>query len=127
MMNKLALGLVLCVAGPAVADVMIHDNNQKVVVDCTKDKVVHVHGNDAKITLTGTCEMVMIAGNNAKVSGSVGTVNVSGNDNKLDLDGTQSIKVSGNDNKILYKKSLDTKKPVGVANSGNNNKISSTK
>lgn len=125
-MKALALGLLL-VSTPALADVMIHDNDQKVIVDCAKDKQVHIHGNDAKVTLTGTCEMVMIAGNNAKVSGSATSVVVAGNSNKLDLDGTQSIKVSGNENLISYKKSLDPKKQVGVANSGNKNKISKSK
>lgn len=121
-MRKLALALCL-LSTPALADVMIHENDQKVIVDCAKDKAVHIHGNDAKVTLNGTCASVMIAGNNAKVTGSVTSVLVSGNNNKLDLDGTQSIKVSGNENLISYKQSLDPKKQVGVANSGNKNKI----
>lgn len=121
-MTKLALLLVL-VATPAFADVMLHDNKQKVTVDCAKDKQVHIHGNDAEVKLTGTCVVVMVAGNNAKVVGSATTIQVTGNKNMLDLDGAQSINVTGNDNSISYKKSLDAKKPVGVNNTGTKNKV----
>jgi hypothetical protein len=122
-MKTLALGLIL-LASPAFADVMLHDNKQKATVDCAKDKNVHIHGNDAQVKLTGTCELVMVAGNNAKISGSVKKVAVSGNSNTLDLDGVLAIDSTGNDNTITYKKSLDDKKPVGVSDTGNKNKIS---
>lgn len=119
---KLAIALVL-VASTASADVMLHDNKQKVTVDCAKDKQVHIHGNDAEVKLTGTCEVVMVAGNNAKVIGSATSVQVTGNKNTLDLDGALSINVTGNENTVSYKKSLDAKKPVGVNNTGTKNKV----
>ena len=121
-MKALILGLLLAPT-PAFADVMVHEDDQTQTVDCAKDKAIHIHANNAKLTLTGTCESVMIAGNNAQITGSVTNVLVSGNDNKLTLDATLSIKVSGNKNTITYKKSSDVKKKVGVLNSGNNNKI----
>jgi hypothetical protein len=125
-MKALALSL-LFVASPAVADVMIHDNGETKTIDCAKDKSIMIHGNKAKLTLTGTCDSVQVAGNEATITGSVKDVQVSGNDNKLTLDGVLSIKVSGNTNTITYKKSLDAKKKVAVANAGNGNKISAAK
>lgn len=121
-MRILALSLLL-VSTPALADKMLNDNKQKLTVDCAKDKAVHIHGNEAEVKLTGTCELVMVAGNNAKVVGSAKSVQVSGNSNTLDLDGALDINATGNDNSITYKKSLDAKKPVAVNNTGNKNKI----
>jgi hypothetical protein len=125
-MKTLTIAL-LFAAAPALADVHIHDNKKTLTVDCAKDKIVMIHGNDAVITLKGTCEGLVISGNKAKVTGSVTKVGVSGNKNTLELDATLDVNVSGNDNTVSYKKSTDDKKPVAVANSGKNNKIAHAK
>lgn len=113
-------------AATAHADVNLVDNNQKVNVDCAKDKTVNVAGNKATITLKGTCDVVNISGNKATVTGSAAMVNVSGNDNTLKLDATDHLMISGNKNAITYKKGATVKAPM-VMNSGTDNKISQTK
>jgi hypothetical protein len=113
-------------ATAARADVSIIDNNQKITVDCAKDRMVNIVGNKAAVTLKGTCEAVNISGNKASVKGSATVVNVSGNDNTLDLDAVDGVNVSGNDNTVSYKKPAKAKS-TRVTNSGNDNKISRTK
>jgi hypothetical protein len=110
-------------AATARADVNLVDNDQKVTVDCAKDKAVNIAGNKANVTLTGTCEMINISGNEATVKGSALHVQVSGNDNTIALDATDHIMVSGNKNTITYKKAAKAKK-TAVMNSGTDNKVS---
>lgn len=120
----LAATLSLAAAGAtAHADVNLVDNNQKVTVDCAKDKSVNIAGNKATVTLTGTCEMINISGNKATVKGSALHVQVSGNANELALDAADHIMVSGNENTITYKKAAKAKK-TAVMDSGTDNKIS---
>jgi hypothetical protein len=109
-------------ATPALADVSIVDNGQKLTVDCAKDKQVNIVGNKAEVTLTGTCEQVNISGNKASVKGSVRQANISGNENTLALDAVDQIFVSGNKNTVSYKKPAKEKK-TSTANTGSDNKI----
>lgn len=113
-------------ATAAYADVNIFDNKQTVTVDCAKDKAVNITGNNAVVTLKGTCDVVNISGNDAKVTGSVATANVSGNNNTLTLDAVDAVLTTGNKNTVSYKKSVKAKKTT-VANTGNENKISAVK
>jgi hypothetical protein len=113
-------------AATARADVNLFDNDQKITVDCAKDKEVNIAGNKATVTLTGTCEVVNISGNKATVKGSARNVNVSGNENTLVLDAVDLILVSGNKNTISYKKAVKEKK-TGSTNTGTDNKISQGK
>ena len=115
-------------AATAHAEVNIIDNDQKITVDCAKERGVNIVGNKAVVTLTGVCEEVNISGNKATVKGSVRQVNVSGNDNLLTLEGVDAILVSGNKNTITYKKALkDAAKKPSALNSGSDNKISQVK
>jgi hypothetical protein len=123
MKTILCIALLVSAASTAAADVSITDNDQKVTVDCAKDKVVNVVGNKAVITLTGTCEQVNISGNKATVKGSAARVQVSGNENKLALDAADAILVSGNKNIVSCKKGLRDA-PPRVMNSGTDNKVS---
>ena len=113
-------------ATAARADVNIIDNDQKVTVDCAKDKEVNIVGNKAVITLNGTCDRLNISGNKATVKGSVLSVQVSGNSNTVALDAVDELLVSGNKNTVSYKKGLKAKKP-SVLNSGTDNKVSQEK
>lgn len=113
-------------AAAAHADVNLVDNNQKVTVDCAKEKSVNISGNKATVTLTGTCDEVNISGNKATVKGSAKMVMISGNESTLTLDATDHLMISGNKNAITYKKGATTKAPM-VMNSGTDNKISQTK
>ncbi|HSK05645.1 MAG TPA: DUF3060 domain-containing protein [Kofleriaceae bacterium] len=124
-LHAAALALALT-ATAARADVSIIDNNQKITVDCAKDRMVNIVGNKATVTLKGTCEGVNISGNKASVTGSATLVNVSGNDNTVDLDAADGVNVSGNDNTVSYRKPVKAKS-TRVTNSGNGNKISRTK
>lgn len=124
-MKRIALLLSLA-ATPALADVTIMDNDQTATVDCTKHRTVNIVGNGAKVTLTGTCEKLMVAGNDANVTGSAKGAYVAGNDNTLALDAVDSIGTPGNNNTVTYKKTV-SKKKVAVSNPGNGNKISQAK
>jgi hypothetical protein len=124
-MKRVLLALV-CLGSVAHADVNVFDNDETHTVDCAKDKTVNITGNNATITLTGVCDLVQVSGNEAKVTGSVKGVRVSGNKNALTLDGVDSIMVSGNENVVSYKKPV-AKKKTGVMNSGNKNKIGKAK
>jgi hypothetical protein len=113
-------------ASTASADIMVADNNQKLAVDCAKDKLVTVSGNHATITLTGTCEGVIVSGNHATVKGSSVRVLVSGNNNTVEIDAADEIHVTGNKNTVSYKKGIKAKAPK-VSNPGNNNSVSAGK
>jgi len=121
-----AASILALAAATAHADVNLFDNNQKVTVDCAKDKTVNVTGNNATVTLTGTCDAVNISGNKASVKGSVQHAQVSGNDNSLELDAVDHVMVTGNKNSVTYKKAAKSKQ-TSVMNTGNDNKISQKK
>jgi hypothetical protein len=119
----------LVLSTPAFADISIDDNHQTVTVDCAKDSTVLVNGNEATVTLTGTCEMVSVTGNNAKITGgSTKKVTLPGNNNVVALEGVDVIGTAGNKNTVTYKSTVNTKlKKPKIANPGNKNKISKTK
>ena len=118
----------LLLAAPAYADVSIDDNKQTVTVDCAKDANVAIQGNEATVTLTGTCEKVVVAGNKATVTGSTKVIYVPGNDNVATLDAVDQIGTPGNKNKVTYKKTVDAKlKKPKIANPGNKNAIAKAK
>lgn len=121
-MRKLSL-IALLFASTAAADVSIVDNNQTVTVDCAKDPNVSIAGNNAKVTLTGTCKAVVLAGNKATVTGSATSVSVAGNENTATLDVVDTLSVTGNKNVVSYAKASDAKKKTRVSNLGNNNKV----
>lgn len=110
----------------ASADVTIMDNDQTITVDCAKDKQVSIIGNNASVTLTGTCTAVSITGNGATLSGSAKSVAIQGNDNTAKLASVDSIMVAGNDNTVTYKGPATAKK-TKVSAPGNNNSIKKQK
>ncbi len=128
-MTKLASIVVVlgALCGVAAADAMFADNKQTATVDCAKDPNVAITGNEATITLTGTCEALLVSGNKAKVTGSAKKTVVSGNDNTVDLDVVDNLLVSGNSNTVSYKKASDAKKKSKVSNTGNKNKVAPKK
>lgn len=112
----------------AVADVSIDDNDQTLTVDCAKDPNVSISGNQATVTLTGTCASVSISGNHATVSGSAKAVSLVGNHNTATLDAVDKLAVLGNHNTATYKKPVSPKlKKTKVRNVGNHNTIMRTK
>ena len=122
----LAAALVLAAAAPAAADITILDNQQKVTVNCAKDKGINILGNHAVVTLDGTCEKVTIAGNHASVTGSSAKVHIAGNHNTVSLDAVDELLVSGNRNTVSYKKGLK-EKTSKVSISGKYNKVNPEK
>ena len=121
-MRKLSC-LILLFASTAAADVSIVDNNQTVTVDCAKDPNVSIAGNAAKVTLNGTCKAVVLAGNQATVTGSAGSVSIAGNENKATLDSVDSLSITGNKNTVSYAKASDAKKKTRVSNLGKDNNV----
>ena len=127
---KLLVVAFIVSALPAVAsaDVSIIDNEQKITVNCAKDKTVNIIGDEATVTLTGTCTQINISGNAAKITGSVTAVQISGNKSKLTLDALDSIMVSGDNNTVTWKKTVtDKQKQPKVMNSGDGNSIGRAK
>jgi hypothetical protein len=106
----------------AAGDVSIVDNKKTVTVNCAKDKTVNIIGNHAKVTLTGTCALVSISGNDATVKGSAEKFYVAGNKNTIDADGADEIATPGNKNTVTWKKGVSKKEPV-VSNPGKDNKV----
>lgn len=125
-MKLVVAALFLALTSAASADVSIMDNNQVVDVDCAKDKEVSIIGNDATVTLTGTCTKVSIAGNGAKLTGAAKAVSIAGNQNTATLSGVDALMVAGNDNKVTYKGPVSAKK-TKVSAPGNNNSIKKQK
>ena len=119
---RILLALLL-LAVPAAADVMVADNNQKLTIDCAKDANIAVTGNDAVITLTGTCDKILVSGNKAKITGAVKSIYVTGNENQANVDAVVEINTSGNKNTVSYKAD---KKPK-VSNTGNKNVVGKRK
>ena len=112
----------------AAADVSLVDNHETVTVDCAEDPNVSIMGNDATVTLTGTCKNVSISGNHATVSGSATSVSISGNHNTANLDAVDSLLVAGNFNTATYKTTVDPKlKKTKTSNTGHENTITRTK
>ncbi len=112
----------------AAADVSILDNDQTVAVDCAKDPNVSIMGNQATVTLTGTCAKIVISGNHATVTGSATLVSIPGNHNTAMLDAVDTLSVPGNHNTATYKKTVSPKlKKTKVASPGNHNTITRTK
>lgn len=126
MRAALFAAVLVLAASPAIADVNVAGNHQKINVECGKHKIVNISGNHAVITLSGACDLISIAGNHATVRGSVDRVLIDGNNNKLALDAVDQIVVRGNKNIVSFKKGNKEKAPV-VTNFGNENNIGPNK
>jgi hypothetical protein len=125
---RLITTALLCLTSIASADVSLMDNDQKVTVDCAKDKNVNIIGNSATVTLTGTCTKVSVSGNKATVTGSATTVLISGNSNTANLTTVDTIMVTGNKNTVTYKGAVDAKlKKPKISNPGTGNTITAQK
>ncbi|HEY4175354.1 MAG TPA: DUF3060 domain-containing protein [Kofleriaceae bacterium] len=126
-MRKLLFVALVVSGSVAAADVSIVDNNQTVTVDCAKDPSVSIAGNGAKVTLTGTCKAVVLAGNKATVTGSATSVSIAGNENTGTFDSVDSLSITGNQNTVTYKKASDAKKKTKVSNLGTKNAVTQAK
>lgn len=126
-MRKILIAALVFTASTAAADVSIVDNNQTVTVDCAKDPSVSIAGNGAKVTLTGTCKAVVLAGNKATVTGSATSVSIAGNENTGNFDAVDSLSITGNQNNVTYKKATDAKKKTKVSNLGSKNNVAAAK
>jgi hypothetical protein len=112
----------------ASADVSLIDNDQTIAVDCAKDKNVSIIGNNATVTLTGTCARVSVSGNSATVTGAATTVQISGNRNTATLTAVDAIVVTGNKKTVTYKGTADAKlKKPKISNPGTANTITPQK
>lgn len=126
MTKRLLTAAFLSMTSIAAADVSVVDNKQTVTVDCAKDKQVNILGNQATITLTGTCTKVSVAGNNANVTGSANTVWIAGNNNTVTLTGVDALTIAGNSNTVTYKNAIIAK-TTKVSNPGNKNTVTRQK
>jgi hypothetical protein len=124
-MKKLAM-LVLLVSSPALADVSYVDNGKRGTHDCAKNPDFSITGNEVTLALNGTCNKVLVAGNKAKITGIAKRVLVSGNENTLELDATNTVDVTGNKNVVTWKKVIDGNKEK-VSNSGTDNRVGKAK
>lgn len=124
-MKKLAL-LVLLVSSPALADVSYTDNKKTATHDCAKQPDFSITGNEVTLTLTGWCNKVLVAGNKAKITGVAKRVLVSGNENTLELDATNTVDVTGNKNVVTWKRVVDGNREK-VSNTGTDNRVGKAK
>lgn len=124
-MKQLALVLAMLTAsGLALAKGNYADNNKTIAHDCAKDPTVAVLGNGNKITVTGACKRIDVAGDdNTLTVASTAAVAVSGNKNRLAIGAVDQINAVGDDNTISWKKGVAGAK-AKVASLGSNNTIS---
>jgi hypothetical protein len=102
--------LLLVLAVPAYAadsptQVHLTDSNKAVQQKCKEDMDVFIDGNHATVKIIGTCRFVR----------------VTGNDNTVAIDGSETIQVVGNNNAVAYKSSSN------VTNNGNGNTVKQSK
>ncbi len=103
----LAVTLALPAAAAAGEDtITIVDNGFTATKACNDHATVSIAGNDLKLTLTGMC----------------GVVEIAGNDNTIIIDGAESISVPGNQNVVTWKRGPGGKDPK-IAVVGNGNKV----
>ena len=126
MTKRLLVVALLSMSSLAAADVTVADNKQTLEVDCAKDKQVNILGNEATITLKGTCTKVSVSGNKANVTGSANTVWIAGNNNNVTLPGVDTLTIAGNNNNVTYKGPV-TAKTTKVSNPGNKNTVTRQK
>jgi hypothetical protein len=112
----------------AAADLALVDNDESITVDCAADPNVTIAGNNATVTLVGTCKVVMLAGNHATITGSALRVALTGNENTALLDGVDTLSFTGNDNTASWKRPLDPRlKQPRISNLGTKNSIAQSK
>ena len=128
MKTAIACLLLAFAAAPALADKSITDNNKTVTIDCAKDPVASIEGNDNTVALTGACTKVTVAGNRNKVAvASSADVDVTGNENNVALVAVDELDVPGNKNVVSYKSAVKKGGKVKVSNPGTDNKVTASK
>ncbi len=127
MKTALAAVLLALAAAPALADKTITDDKATGTIDCAKDAVVTIAGNEADVALTGACKHVTISGNhnNVAIASSI-AVDVTGNENKVSVVAVDALSVPGNKNIVGYKDAIKAGK-TRVSNLGTDNKVARTK
>src|SRR5262249_21248622 len=125
--TTIALAFVcVALAGTAAAKTYI-DNEKTVAQDCSKDPEATIVGNGNKLTFTGTCAAITVAGNENTVTiASVKGLDGPGNGNKVTAGAPEQVSVPGDRNQVGWKKGLSDKK-AKLSDSGNDNKISQPK
>lgn len=124
-MTKLALLLVV-IPALAIADNHVMGDHKSLTFDCGKDARTTIMGNHNAITLTGACDGVSITGNNNTLTGDKAkTLDVTGNENTLSIGSIETVNLSGNKNALTWKKNSPTDAGPKVADTGNNNKVTS--
>ena len=126
---KLALLAVVTlslIARPVAADISIVDNGKTIDVDCAKDKEVNLIGNHITITAKGVCTKITVTGNHETVTGSANVVYVAGNNNTVTIDSADDVTIAGNNNTLTVHKAVTLKAPK-VSNSGKDNKVTQPK
>jgi Protein of unknown function (DUF3060) len=127
-MKRFALAsvLLLALSGTAAAEIYA-DNNKTVTQDCAKDPDARIDGNNNKITFTGPCKRISVAGNKNTVKAtSLGLLHIPGNKNTATVDAVDSLILQGNDNNVTWTKGLTARGP-SISNPGTGNKIGNPK
>jgi hypothetical protein len=123
-MKTILACVLLAAAVPAFADTTIMDNKQSKTIDCAKDPVATIMGNDNNVALTGTCTTVTVQGNHNKVAiASSATVSVTGNENTVAAAAVDTLDVTGNKNVVDYKGPVTKGGATRVSNTGTGNKV----
>ena len=114
----------LLTAKTVFADAIVANNKQTRTIDCGKDGVVLIAGNDNTIKLKGQCKLVRIPGNNNKVTadGSA-AIAADGNDNTIAIAAVDAISVNGNHNAVTWSKTISGDDEPDVSMWGDDNKV----
>ena len=120
--------LVLLVAlVPATASAGIYNSlSGSVTHDCSKDPDVVINASDGSVTLTGTCDRVVVNGGEVKLQvEAVKRMVVNGAENTVAIGAVDRLSVVGADNTVTYKRGISGQPKV--ASIGANNKITQVK
>jgi hypothetical protein len=110
---------------PKADKVKVTDVGANGTVDCGKTPALKIAKGKLKITLTGACTSVSVAGgDNEIVADSVAALEVAGGKNKITVSKVDSIKLSGNKNEVTWVGTVDsTKTEPAVESAGKDNVV----
>jgi hypothetical protein len=102
--------------------------DEKLAINCHEQPAPKITGDHGELRVSGKCTSFVVAGNGNTVKGAWGsaTIEVTGNDNTIEVYDTDQIVVRGDRNSVEYMHGYSVKTP-DVADSGKDNRITQHK
>ena len=127
-MKRIPFTLIVVAAVAGCGDGSRSDVSYTVVTsathDCTKEPHASIEISDTAISLTGTCERILVKGGNNKLTiEAAKRIDVDGAKNVIEVGAADSIRVNGAGNTINYKNKGVTKDRPAVEAIGDGNSL----